>query len=233
MLSLSAARAAAYERCAKHLECRVGVDANETLADAWVARKLRAEASVWRQLSESQPLVHDPLDSNQREAAPARKVGKPLTDRMVETLVEMKRGTKVESDEFFSWPRWQFQPSIKGRLRTSLGCPTRAMLEGLHERGLLMVSRNGRQWVIEINDAGRDALLAHERAKNAKKPSPFKRYSISYCVKQLGDMRTSLQPVTARTEAEALAKLKKELQRRNSSYEYSDFRVEWVGANGR
>lgn len=234
MSSLSAsdyvARADAYERCAEHLECRVGVDANEALANAWLARKLRDEGSVWRRLSETQALVQPHLDTPQRQDVTARKVGKPLTDRMAETLAEMKKGTTVESDEFFSWPRWKIRPDAK--VFSSLGCPTRAMLEGLHERGLLTVSRGGRQWLIEINDAGRNALIAHEKGKNAKKPSPFKRYSISYCVKQLGGMRTSLQPVAARTEAEALGKLKKKLQRRNSNYEYSDFRVESVGANG-
>lgn len=152
---------------------------------------------------------------------------KPLTDRMAETLAEMKKGTKVESEEFFSWPRWKSQPM------SSLGHPTCAMLKGLHERGLLLVSRGERQWTIEINDIGRNALLAHESAKKAKNPSPFKRYSISYKVKQLGNIRTSHEPVAARTEAEAIAKLKNALQQRASGYDYSDFKVEWVGTNGR
>jgi hypothetical protein len=155
------------------------------------------------------------------------KAGRQLTERMVETLTLMKKGAKVESEKFFSWPRWL--PIPEAKVLSSIGCPTRAMLEGLNQRGLLSISLDDRQWIIEINDAGRDALLAHETAKNARKASPFKRYGISY---QDGNMRASSPPVTARTEAEALAKLKKELQRRGTDSEYSEFRVDWVGKNG-
>lgn len=224
-----AARAAAYERCAEYLEGCVGVSDHEAHANAWLARQLRAEGGVWRELSKAQLLVGHQLDSPCPAVESTPKVGKPLTDRMLETLIELARGTSVESEEFFAWPRWMFRPSIK--VRTSQGCPTRAMLKGLHERGLLEV-RKGKTWLIHINDAGRQSLIAHDLAKKTKKASRFKRYSISYCITQLGSMRTAAQAVTARTEKEAFAKLTKSLKARNSHYEYTDFKTEWVSANG-
>ncbi|MCB4349299.1 hypothetical protein LA345_36430 (plasmid) [Burkholderia vietnamiensis] len=224
-----AARAAAYERCAEHLEGCVAVDDHEAHANAWLARQLRAEGNVWRELSKAQLMIRGHLDSAGPAVESTPKVGKPLTDRMLETLVELARGTRVESEEFFAWPRWTFQSSIN--MRTSLGCPTRVMLKGLHERGLLEV-RKGKTWLIQINDAGRQALIAHDLVKKSKKASPFKRYSISYSITQLGSMRTAAQPVTARTEKEAFAKLTKSLKARNSHYEYTDFKTEWVSANG-
>jgi hypothetical protein len=223
------ARAAAYERCAAHLEGRVGIDSTESIADAWLARKLRSEAESWKMLATN--VVVSTTDRGQScPFVPAPKnVGKPLTDRMVESLVEMKRGTKVESEEFFSWPRWKHEP---GARLMSIGCPTRAMLEGLQDRGLMSVSKAGRQWITTVNDAGLAALLAHEQAMKAKKPSIFKEYGTSYAVtNSRGTSRCGGPRVNARTESEAIGKVKTWVKDRHIGEQVSDIRIDWKPTN--
>lgn len=153
-----------------------------------------------------------------------KSVGKSLTDRMVESLVEMRRGTKVESEAFFSWPRWKHEP---GARLTSIGCPTRAMLEGLNDRALLNVSKVGREWVTTANEAGTAALLAHEQAMKAKKPSIFKQYSTSYAVtNSRGTHRVGGPRVKARTENEAIRKVKTSSKNNHIGEQISEIRIE-------
>lgn len=225
-----AARAAAYERCAELLEGRVGAGSHEAMADAWLAGKLRTEAESWKLLASSPAVVAGDDCGLSRPFLPAPKhVGKPLTDRMVESLVEMKRGTKVESEEFFSWPRWKHEP---GARCMALGCPSRAMLEGLHDRGLLSVSKDGRKWVTTVNEAGQAALIAYEHAQKTKKPSPFKEYGTSYAVTNARGTRRSGGPrVKARTENEAIGKVTAWLKDRHIGEETSDIRIEWRPTN--
>ncbi len=219
-------RAAACERCADYLESRPGAAGHEALADAWLAQRLRSEAESWKLLAYSPVAVAgDHRGSSQPFLPSPKHVGKPLTDRMVESLVEMKRGTKVESEEFFSWPRWKHEPHARSM---SLGCPTRAMLEGLHDRGLLDVSMVGRRWLTTINEAGLDALLAHEQAKKTKKPSPFKEYGTSYAITDSrGTRRCGGPRVKARTDNEAVGKVKVWLKDRYIGVEVTDVRIEW------
>lgn len=217
------ARAAACERCADFLETSVW---HVAAADAWLAQRLRTEAEAWKQLASSPAAVAGDDSGPSRPFLPSPKhIGKPLTDRMVESLVEMKRGTKVESEEFFSWPRWKHAPGARSM---SLGCPTRAMLEGLHERGLLSVSKVGQRWVTTLNEAGLDALLVHEQAKKTKKPSPFKEYGTSYAITDSrGTRRCGGPRVNARTDNEAIGKVKVWLKDRYVGVEVSDIRIEW------
>ena len=220
-----AARAAAAERCALHLERRGSIDASEATADGWLACKLRVEADAWKVLAGAAVTVRGmPSDTS------PNKVGRPITSRMADSLVEMTRGTRVESEAFFSWPRWKYEPGV--RKMTSLGCPTRAMLEGLYQRGLLSVSKESRRWFSSITDEGRRALAAHEQAKKDAKPTQYKRFSISYSITQLGQTRSNHGPVVARTQEEAVRKLSRDLKRRNATYEYTDFTVDWVSDHG-
>lgn len=220
-----AARAAAYDRCAAHLEGRVGIDSTESVADAWLARKLRSEAESWKLLTTN--VVATTIDRDQsRPFLPEPKAaGKPLTDRMVESLVEMRRGTKVESEDFFSWPGWKHEP---GARNMSLGCPTRAMLEGLQQRGLLSVSKVGRKWFTTINEAGLAALLAHKQAEKTKKPSPFREYGTSYAItNSQGTHRCGGPRVKARTENEAIGKVNAWLKNRHIGAQTLDIRIDW------
>lgn len=220
------ARAAACERCADFLDRRVDAAAHEAVADAWLGQRLRAEGESWKLLANTPRAMSSVNRGLSHPLLPSPKcVGKPLTDRMVESLVEMKRGTKVESEEFFSWPRWKHEP---GARYMSIGCPTRAMLEGLHDRGLLSVSNVERRWLTTINEAGQAALLAHEQAKRTKKPSPFKEYGTSYAVTNSRGTRRSGGPrVKARTENEAIGKVKVWLKDRHIGEQTSDIRIDW------
>ena len=224
-----AARAAACERCAIYLEGVVAADAAAAQADAWLAKKLRTDAESWKVLSTA-PATRIVGHDSSRPFLPApKKVGKPLTDRMVESLAEMKRGAKVESEEFFAWPRWRYEPD--GR-RMSLACPTRAMLEGLHDRGLLSVVKEARRWITTVNEAGLAALLAHEHAKKTKKPSPFKEYGTSYAVtNSRGTRRCGGPRVQARTDKEVIRKVQIWLQNRHIGEQVSDIRIEWRPSN--
>lgn len=221
-----AARSAACERCAAHIEVHEAANEHDAIAQAWLARKLRVDAEAWANLAAQV------RGSSSREQAAASgkaptKLGKKMTDRMAESLKEMTRGTEVESEEFFSWPRWRYQRGA--RITSSLACPTRAMLDGLSERGLVSWTKVERRWITSINDLGRKAMVAHELEQRERKASNFLRFSISYCIEQEGFTRTTARPVVARTETEAIKKLKTQLQRQNSHYEYRDFKVDWKG----
>lgn len=207
------ARALACERCAVLLsDCQ-----DPAFADAetrtWLTKLLTDEGATWRSVA----------TAREREAARAvasdgaPKATLPLTDRMVEALTDMSNGAKVVSEPCFSWPRWEVGP------RNSRGCPTCAMLKGMHERGLLTVQKERRKWVIEINDSGRQALVAYAVAKKAKKPSAFKSFLVSYCVN--GGSRSTSDRTTARTEEEAIKRKLRALKSRDPMNEYTDLQI--------
>lgn len=129
---------------------------------AWLARLLSEEADTWRRVARSRER------EAACEAAPddVAYTPRPLTPRMVETLTDMREGALVESEPYFSWPRWNWgtRPRFSSR-----ACPTRAILEGLHRRGMLAVQEERRRWVSTINAAGREALATIEAASAARR----------------------------------------------------------------
>lgn len=134
------ARVAACERCAVQLEASASDDPHQALADAWLARKLRSEVQTWALLA-AKPIKKS---QNLEPIVGKKPVTKPITERMAETLAQMDRGALVETEKFFSWPRWKFDSTARNY--SSLLHPSRAMLEGLSERGLLGV-QEGKTWV--------------------------------------------------------------------------------------
>ena len=74
--------------------------------------------------------------------------------------------------------------------------------------------------------AGREALEQHRRSAMAKKPSLFKRFTITFIIRQLGEVRASKQVVIARTDSEAIKKLERQLKKSFPNYEHFDFEVE-------
>ncbi|MBV7542047.1 hypothetical protein [Acidovorax sp. sic0104] len=221
-----AARSAAYDRCAAYLDGLKSPDPQEARANAWVAERLRTDAWSWREMSRKPVPASGACAPSSVGATTPPRAGKPLTDRVVETLQAFLAGSKVEAQEFFSWPMWRHPSGPNSPARWSIGRPTRSMLEGLDERGLLAVAKRGSTWMVDINDAGAQALAAHEERRKARKPSPFSRITVSFVSDSSGGKRSSLTATSARTDDEAIKKVKAELARRVTNDVYRDFRVE-------
>jgi hypothetical protein len=163
-------------------------------------------------------------------APPATVKVAKITERMAEVLEDMQKGHAVESEMFFSWPSWKDGK----RPSRSHACPSRAMLEGMQERGLLDVKEGKNQyqrirWTITLNDAGHKALADYKEAKRNRKPTGFKRFEMSYeRPNGLGLSRVrSRQTVIARTEKEARSKLARDLGAHGTSA-ISEVRVEGI-----
>lgn len=211
--SSALSRALACERCLEHLISSQDPAYADSDTREWLSKLLRDEAATWRNVAAAREREHAKA-ANQGDAS---KASRPLTDRMVEALTDMSGGAVVASEPYFSWARWEVAP------RNSRSCPTSVMLRGLDDRGLLAVQKERRKWVIEINEAGRQALVAVGIAKRAKKPSSFKSFLVSYCVN--GGSRMTSDRTTARTEEEAIKRKLRRLKSLNPMNEYTDLQI--------
>ncbi len=160
------------------------------------------------------PEVGAQLESSppRRVAAPATKLGAPITERMAQTLQAMIDGAVVEADITLGWPRWKVWPKA-----SSMAAPNHAMLVGMRDRGLLQIERHGANpttemfpSVITISDLGRQALDAWRLRKARKRPGAYKRFVMHFSLAREPGRRRQ-ETVVARSEEEARSKLLKRM----------------------